>query len=252
MRRLLGSAAALAIAATTFTTPAAGQLQSLPVFYSPKGGTGVTIAGHFGKTIQTKINDVKISQALGGEPLAIGGYASLGFSMLTVGVGAGIFDPKVSLAGNEVQYMGNVAIRVVGGALVPVAVSLQGGAGFLKTGTGATEVKSFNFPIGLGVGLNVPTPGFSFEPWVAPRVHLSRSNVTGLYRTQVGYGASAGINLGLPIGLGLHAAADWVTFSRKTSGTITLDKVVPLTIGVGLHYTFKLPGLPGVPVVPGA
>ena len=250
MKRLFGGASAIMLMASAAVTPASAQLRSLPVYFSPKGGTGLTISGDFGKTIQTKVNDVKLSQALGGEPMAIGGRASLGLSILTVGVGAGIFDPKVSLSSNKVQYMGDAALRILGGGLIPIAISLQAGAGYLKTGSGATEVKSWNFPIGVGVGLNLPTPGFSFEPWVAPRIHVNRSDATGRYETQFGYGASAGVNLGLPIGIGLHAAADWVQFKSKTIGTINLAEVVPLTIGVGLHYNFKLPGLPGVPVVP--
>ena len=148
--------------------------------------------------------------------------------------------------------MGSAALKVFGGPLIPVAVSLQAGAGYLKKGTGTSATKTLNVPIGLGFAINVPTPGASFEPWAAGRVHMNSVTVGTASGTQVGYGVSGGVNLGLPIGVGLHVALDWSRFSRKTVGTLNLSKRETMVVGVGLHYSIKLPGLPGIPIVPGA
>ena len=58
--------------------------------------------------------------------------------------------------------------------------------------------------------------------------------------------------MGLPIGLGLHLAADWSSYGAKTTSVITTErsKLEQLTVGVGLHFMIKLPGI-GIPLVPG-
>ena len=35
--------------------PASAQLQGLPVYFNPKGGTGLTFAGDFGRAVSTKV-----------------------------------------------------------------------------------------------------------------------------------------------------------------------------------------------------
>lgn len=234
--------------------PAAGQLQGLPVHFNPKGGTGITIAGDFGRTVSNTVGGITSAQ----KPSTIGGRVSLGLPFITVGLGAGVYDPKVTAQTNELQYMGTMALKVFGAPLIPVAVSLQAGAGFLKVGTGTFATKAVNVPVGLGIALNVPTPGASIEPWVAGRVQVN-SVSTGTAGgattsgTQLGYGASGGINLGLPIGVGVHVALDWVSYAAKLTSPIASqrNKIERMTLGIGLHYSLKLPGLPGVPIVPG-
>lgn len=232
-------------------TPVAAQLQGLPVYFNPKGGTGITIAGDFGRTVNNKVNGIAAPQ----KPSTIGARVSLGLPFVTVSVGAGIYDPKVLAQKNEVQYAGSAALKIFGAPLIPVAVSLQAGAGVITVGTGTGATKTVNIPVGIGVALNVPTPGASIEPWVAGRVHVSSVSTGGgtTSGTQLGYGASGGINLGLPIGVGVHVALDWASFAAKASSPILSqrNKIERLTVGVGLHYSIKLPGLPGVPIVPG-
>jgi hypothetical protein len=56
----------------------------------------------------------------------------------------------------------------------------------------------------------------------------------------------------MPTGLGLHLAADYTKMSAKASagtGGLTLPQTQTLVLGVGLHYTFTIPGLPMVPVI---
>jgi hypothetical protein len=234
-------------------TPALAQLQALPVYFSPKGGTGISINGDFGRVSSAKADGFSLSS----HPTSIGGRVYLGLPIVTLGVGAASYDPKVVTLQNETQYMGSAAFKVFGGPLVPVAVSLQVGAGYLKQGQGIFALKTVSVPIGLGVAINIPTPGASLEPWVAGRVQLNSSSTggggTSLSQTRTGIGVSGGLNMGLPIGLGLHVAADWSSFGAKTTSPIPdlRTKLEMLTIGVGVHYMIRLPGLPGVPIVPG-
>ena len=222
MRSFVGCAAALALAVGLVVAPAAAQLNSIPVYFNPKGGTGFTLAGDFGKGVNTQ----------SGKNTAFGVRASVGGGPFSIGAGVG----TVSLAGqSEVQYMGNAALRIVGGPLIPVSVAVQAGVGYLKVGS----VKTLNVPIGVGIGLSVPTPGFSFDPWIAPRVTINAVEFLGTTVTNSGVGVSGGVNLAFVMGLGLHLGFDWTKVGGST----------PLIIGAGVHYKF---GPPGIPVVPGA
>ncbi|GBD31469.1 hypothetical protein HRbin33_00421 [bacterium HR33] len=223
----------------------AAQLFANPVYFSPKGPNGLTVAVDFGTTLQTQLDDVEASA----KPNNVGARAILGLPMFSVGVGAGIFNPDVSGLDKEVQLSGQAAVKIFSPPLLPVGVSLQAGAAYLQQGSGATAVKFIDVPLGLAVGVKPPSPAVSFEAWAAPRVQLRRVSFTGSSATQAGIGASAGVNLGMPMGLGLHLAADWSRLSRKTSGTINLGKTETLIFGVGLHYTFTIPGIPMVPVI---
>jgi hypothetical protein len=234
-------------------TPAAAQLQGLPVYFNPKGGTGLTISGDFGREVSTKQGPNTAPQ----KPNGLGVSARLGLPVVSVGVGAAVYDPNVITQNNELQYAGTVAVKVFGSPLVPVAVSLQAGAGYLRVGSGTFATKTVNIPIGLGVALNVPTPGASIEPWLAGRVHLSSVSIGtvaggSISSTRVGYGASGGLSVGLSIGLGFHVALDWATFGAQASSPFNdhREQTQRLTAGVGAHFTLKIPGL-GVPLVPG-
>jgi len=229
--------------------PALAQLQSLPVYFSPKGGTGLTLDVDFGRDASNKLAGVPTLN----HPTTIGGRAYLGIPFVTLGVGAAAYDPKLTSTKSEVQYMGSAALKVFGGALIPVAVSLQAGVGYLKQGSGTFATKTTNVPVGVGVAINVPTPGASIEPWAAARVHINAVSYNTSSGTQAGVGLSGGVNLGLPIGVGAHVALDWSRFGAKPASPIPAlqQKIERLTVGVGIHYTIKLPGLPGLPLVPG-
>ena len=126
----------------------------------------------------------------------------------------------------------------------------------LSEGSGTATSKTLSVPIGLGFALNIPTPGASLEPWVGGRLNLRSVRVTnaGLSTStsRVGPGLSGGLNMGLPIGLGLHVAVDWSSYAAKASAAVPVErsKLDLLVVGVGVHYMIKLPGI-GIPLVPG-
>jgi hypothetical protein len=55
----------------------------------------------------------------------------------------------------------------------------------------------------------------------------------------------------MPIGLGLHAAFDWATFAARASSPVLSqrNKTERLTVGGGAHFSIKIPGLPGIPIL---
>ncbi len=237
MKRLSVQLFTVVLAVAVLTVPAHGQLSGLPVYFSPKGTTGLTLSGDYGRcTIDCG----------GVNPSFIGARALLGLPIVTIGVGGGSFNIDEPGADKEITFAGKVAVRVLGGALLPVSVSVQAGVGFLKVGdlnTDPSELTSITVPIGVGIAANVPTPGASIEPWIAPRIQVTRNKVEGFLGgtdTDTRFGISGGVNIGLASGLGFHAAFDY----------LNLRGFSPITIGVGLHYTFTLPGI-GVPMVPG-
>ena len=244
---------AAALAACALAQPVAAQLAATPVYFSPKQPTGLTLALDFGSTLYLKYDGVKY--AVGGQavkPNNLGGRAALGLPFITLGVGVGSYNPDISGAEKSLQFMGSAALKLFSPPLVPIGLSLQAGAGYLKQGSGASQVKTISVPIGVGVAVKPPTPGLSVEVWGAPRVQLVAVSVVGSSRAQAGIGASGGVNLGMPMGLGLHVAVDYTKLSAKASagtGGLTLPEAQGLVLGVGLHYTFTIPGLPMVPVI---
>jgi hypothetical protein len=249
MKLLMRYASIPVLALGLLARPASAQLNSLPVFYSPKGGSGFTLAASYGMGVN---DDSEKNTTWAAR-------ASIGIQELTIGGGIATVNPEISTGNREqeIQWMANLAYRVFGGALVPVAVSLQGGVGHLSHQVGgaaaAGEATEWRFPIGVGVAFNIPTPGFSFEPWIAPRADILRSEeeIAGILakKTRGGFGVSAGVNLGFAMGLGLHTAIDWSSLPETSIGFFQFPEAKPVTIGIGLHYSFRLPGIPLAPGV---
>lgn len=207
----------------------AAQVEANPVYLSPKGPNGLTLAFDFGTTVANGAQ----------KPNHVGGRAILGLPIVKLGVSGGLWNSDVAGADKEFQFGGTAAISLFSPPLVPVGIQAQVGAGFLSAG----GFKVMNVPLAIGIGVKPPTPGVSVELWGAPRFQITRTEVTVLgvavSSTDTGVGASGGINLGMPMGLGLHAALDMLNMNSQTT----------IVFGVGLHYTFTLPGVPLVPVI---
>ncbi len=207
----------LALAASA-ATPAAAQWAGMPVWNSPKGGTGITVYGDYGHP-----------NADGGKGSAFGARASLGLANLTVTAGVVRWKPEGFDAATGVG--GQAAFRVIGGSLIPVSINLQLGAGtFGKLTSGAITVpKATEITAGGGVAASVPTPGISIEPYlsVTNRWH----KLSGISGTQSNIGWTIGANLGFGM-FGIHVAYDSEKLdSGGTSGII----------GIGAHVALKAP-----------
>lgn len=230
MKTTLGRCFAMVLALSVLGGPVAAQLAANPVYLSPKGPNGLTLAFDFGTTVANGAN----------KPNNVGGRAILGLPFIKLGVTGGLLNPDDG-SDKEFQFGATAAITLFSPPLVPVGITAQAGAAYLSQAGGA--IKTFNVPLAIGVGVKPPTPGLSVELWGAPRFQITRIQVTGLAGsssdTKTGVGASGGINLGVPSGLGLHAALDLLNMNSATT----------VVLGIGLHYTFSLPGIPLVPVL---
>jgi hypothetical protein len=221
--------------------------------YATSFGTGVTIAPEFARCT---------SNCMGGNnPTMMGARVILGLPIIQVGVGVGIYNPDFAVGGvdadKETTMEATVGMTVFGGPLIPISVRIQTGLGILKQGSPTDpvfggEFSTFTVPIALGISVDIPTPGFNIEPWFAPRIQISREQATGfglgsvITDNNLDLGFSLGVNGGLPMGLGFHAALDFLKDKAFSGFAGAVDESV-VTFGIGIHYTFRLPNAPMVP-----
>ncbi|HET7790684.1 MAG TPA: hypothetical protein VFK78_07785 [Gemmatimonadales bacterium] len=204
-------------------TPVAAQLVGMPVWNSPKGGTGITINGDFGKPS---------TDAGGGS--AFGARGSLGLGNIEVGVGLSSWKPS-GASSSATSFGGDLAFRVIGGTLLPVSINLQGGAASTSSATSGGP-KLLTATGAVGVSVSVPTPGISIEPYVSPGIRYYKlSGGTG----SSNFGFAIGANVGFGM-FGVHVAYD---YTKGKNGAPNAS-----IIGVGVHIGLKSPI--GMPVAP--
>lgn len=203
----------LALAAT-----AGAQNPGLPV-YNSGFGSGFTVAGDIG---------FPSDDAGGGTAFGLTGKVGLG----PLGVSATISRWKPDGFSESNTSLGaTVNMKLFGGPLIPFAITAQAGASRTKI----MDVSLYHIPIGLSFSARIPTTVIGIKPWVAPRIDFARvSGIPGVdAATESNFGFSAGVELNLLSGLGLHAAYDYV---KVDGGSDTI-------FGVGLHYGLNIPGL---------
>ncbi len=225
MTARFGRLSVVVAALGVWASPALAQMLGNPVYFSPKQGVGLTIAADYGRGLNNN----------SGKTNYFGGRATLGLPMVAVTLGAG--SAKPSGGTSATSFGGDVAVTVLKGPMVPVSVSVQGGAAYNSTTVGTAKSKILHLPLGAALAFNVKSPGASVEPWVAPRIDMTRVSATvgtiSASTTTTKLGASAGVNVGLPSGLGFHVALDYINVSGGS----------PLLAGAGVHYAIKIPSL---------
>ena len=215
MKRLLPGLVALC-AALGSAAPRAGQVIGLPVYNSgiPTG------LGLFA--------DIGFPNDAAGGGTAYGATGRLGVGPFGATASVARFNPEGP--GDQLTSVGgSLNYTVFGGPLVPLTVTLQGGAGYAKQ----DDVSFYRFPVGLGLGLTIPNPALAIKPWLAPRLDVSRVSSPLGSDTETNFGISGGVELNLLSGLGLHASYD----------RVFADVEDPSIFAAGLHYTFRVPGL---------
>jgi hypothetical protein len=126
---------------------------------------------------------------------------------------------------------GYLNLKVFGGPLIPLSVTLQGGAEYASN----DGFKRLHVPVGLGIGLRIPNPALAIKPWIAPRLDIVRTSGDGIDSdTEKNFGISGGVDFSLLGGLGFGVAYD-----RVWAG----DGVNPSVFSVGVNYAIKIPGL---------
>jgi len=200
--------------AAAVAAPARAQWAGMPVWNSPKGGTGVTINGDFGKP-----------NAERGKGSAFGGRATLGLGSLSVTAGMSSWKPS-GASSSATSIGATAAFRVIGGSLIPVNINLLvGGAR-----TTADSVPNITTIVaGGGVSVSLPTPGVSIEPYLSITERVSKlSGISGT-NSNIGFTVGANASFGL---IGVHLAYD----SQKLTGGGTGS-----VIGLGVHVALKVP-----------
>jgi hypothetical protein len=198
---------------------AQAQVLGLPVFNSGvSSGLGL-------------IGDVGFPNDESNLQTTFGATATLGVGL--IGFSASIARSGIESTDRDFTSVGGTAnLKVLGGPLIPLAVTLQGGAGYAEIADG---VNNLRIPIGLGLTLTIPSVAVAIKPWLAPRIEISRisgDNVADA-TTDTDFGLSGGIDFNLINGLGFRAAADY----------INADGGSPTVFSIGAGYSFRIPGL---------
>jgi hypothetical protein len=201
---------ALGVAAAT---PAPAQWLGMPVWNSPKGGTGITISGDYGKP-----------NADWGKGNAFGARGTLGLGSLSVTAGFASWKPE-GASNSASSIGGTAAFRVIGGTLLPVNVNLLVGGG-RATASGLPDLT--NLVAGGGASISLPTPGVAIEPYVSL---TNRWHKPSGGSTESNFGWTIGANLGFGL-LGAHIAYDSESFGGGSTGGI---------IGIGAHLALRAP-----------
>jgi opacity protein-like surface antigen len=227
---MTNTSTALLIATMAALAPvsAGAQVRGIPV-YNSGVPSGLALAGEFGAP----------NHASGGG-IAYGASVRLGFGPLGV-TAMGIRSDPSGTGGNSVGVGATGNLKLIGGPLIPLSVTLQGGAGYARNhvialpggGASADPITEWRFPVGVGIAMTLPNPVLAIKPWIAPRVDIVHAGPSGASATSTAFAISGGIEFNLLSGLGLHTGYDWSKRDGITYGTF----------GVGLHYALRIAGL---------
>jgi outer membrane protein with beta-barrel domain len=203
------------------------QVRGLPV-RNAGIGTGLGLAA-----------DIGFPNGDAGKGVALGATGQIGLGPLGVSASVATWDPSGSARRfSSAGATGN--LKIFGGPLIPISVTLQGGAAYSNESSqgieGTVTAKTWHVPVGLGLALTIPNPIFSIKPWVAPRLDVTRTRITDpistspVTNTDTHFGLSAGIDLGFINGFSLRAMYD-----RVQAGSSH-----PSIVSVGAGYGIRL------------
>lgn len=203
----------------------AAQVAGLPV-RNAGIGTGIGIAA-----------DVGFPSADAGKGIAYGATGVVGLGPLGISASVARYDPKGAV--EALWSVGGTAnLKVFGGPLVPVSVTVQVGvARSSQSGTSiegdALTSRTWHVPVGVGLALTIPNPVFAIKPWVAPRFDVVRTTssdggtASQTTHTEKHFGISGGVDLGFLNGLSIRAMYD-----RVQAG----EGLHPSTLSLGLGF----------------
>jgi hypothetical protein len=198
------------------------QVRGIPV-YNNGVPSGIAVYG-----------DVGFPDENAGKGTAYGVSGRAGFGLFGVTAMLATFDPD-GTGDNDVRVGATLNYKMFGAPLTPLTVTLQGGIGYSKPDLGVFpgDEDELRLPVGLGFALTIPNPLAAIQPWLAPRVDITRVSGGGLSDSETAFGLSGGLELNLLNGFGVHAAYD----------RVFADGSDPGIFGFGAHYAFRIPGL---------
>lgn len=216
--------ALVALGAAGSTGGLAAQVRFLPV-RNAGVGTGLGIAA-----------DVGFPNADAGKGIAVGATGAIGLGPLGVTGTVATWNPKGP--GPSVHSAGVTGnLKIFGGPLIPVSVTLQAGAAYDKQGGTSIEgdafaAKTWHVPVSLGLALTIPNPVFSIKPWLAPRVDVTRTTLSNggtastTTDTRAKFGISGGVDFGFLSGLAVRVMYDRVRMGNQSTPSV-------LSLGLG-------------------
>lgn len=214
--------AGLALLQMISGSSASAQVRGIPV-YNNGIPSGIALYG-----------DVGFPNQEAGKGTAFAVSARAGFGAFGATAMLATFNPEGD-GDNNVSVGATLNYKIFGGPLIPLSVTLQGGIGYSKPDIGLLpgDEDELRFPVGLGFALTIPNPMVAIQPWLAPRLDITRVSGGGLSDTETAFGLSGGVELNLLSGFGVHAAYD----------RVFADGGDPGIFGFGAHYAFRIPGL---------
>jgi hypothetical protein len=221
-----------------FAAAASAQIPGMPLFTNPRYGTGIRVHADLGQPSK--------AGALGNDYSVVQGGLTFALGPLGIGanVGTSLQRAKQLSAGDSIGLKDNFTasaiaqLRILGGGINPLALSVFGGATTEMTAQEAAAAsvhvkipRLMNFPVGAALGLHLPLGMLSLNVWGAGRmvftkyVNCPSSDIVGLptYSTWCGsterkFRWAAGVDLPIFSIISIRAAFD----SGKTgSGTTT-------------------------------
>lgn len=198
------------------------QVRGIPV-YNNGIPSGIAVYG-----------DVGFPDENAGKGTAYGVSGRAGFGLFGVTAMLATFDPD-GTGDNDVRVGATLNYKMFGAPLTPLTVTLQAGIGYSKPELGVFpgDEDELRLPVGLGFALTIPNPLVAIQPWLAPRLDITRVSGGGLSDSETAFGLSGGLELNLLNGFGVHAAYD----------RVFADGSDPGIFGFGAHYAFRIPGL---------
>ncbi len=207
----------IALGAAGSTGGLVAQVAGLPV-RNAGVGTGIGIAA-----------DLGFPNTAAGKGIALGATGAIGLGPLGVTGSVATWNPKGP--GSSITSVGVTGnLKIFGGPLIPVSVTLQAGAARYK----ASGASTWHVPIGVGLALTIPNPVFSIKPWLAPRLDITRSSQgdiltdrsAGGSSTSTDFGISGGVDFGFLSGLAVRVMYDRVGRGRNDTPSV-------LSLGLG-------------------
>ncbi len=219
MIKIFGRIATVVAVLGLLAPPASAQHEN--AWWPALPGTGVMVGGDVGLALS---DDAKI----GGEtPLYVGGRVQVGLPMFGVWAAAGMAPLGVEGVDSEITFAGGLGYHVLNAPMMPVTVSIQAAATYIQD--------LVTFGGGPLLVINVPSTGVEVQPFIYPRVeYVKISDVDG----EIGFGGSGGLNVNLPMGVGFHAAIDFLSVGFGDS-----DRESQLRAAAGVHYNIQVPSL---------
>lgn len=204
----------VALASCLAAASASAQFLGMPNWSSPKGGTGILVSADLGMPNEEL-----------GKGTAFGARASIGLGTLTLTAGGSSWKEDGAAEGTT-SLGAEAAFRVIGGSLLPVALSLK--AGGYRASEANTDPAVTRVSVGGAVAVSVPTPGVSIEPYLAINNRWYMVSGGGDTESNIGWTLGANVSLGM---IGLHVAYDSESLGGATGGIL----------GIGAHFQLKAP-----------